>query len=72
MTGLMNVTLRASTTRKASTRAGGGASGIPLKEVLIVVVVVVVVGGKILAMSKFIGADFDDHAKTRGATVKRS
>jgi Tfp pilus assembly protein PilV len=48
-------------------------SGIPLKEVLIVVVVVVVVvGGKILAMSKFIGADFDDHAKTRGATVKRS
>jgi hypothetical protein len=24
MTGLMNVTLRASTTRKASTRAGGG------------------------------------------------
>jgi hypothetical protein len=43
-----------------------------LKEVLIVVVVVVVVGGKILAMSKFIGADFDDHAKTRGATVKRS
>ena len=47
-------------------------SGIPLKEVLIVVVVVVVVGGKILEMSKFIGADFDDHAKTRGATVKRS
>ena len=43
-----------------------------MKEVLIVVVVVVVVGGKILAMSKFIGADFDDHAKTRGATVKRS